>query len=173
VVGYLNQIQMGAVTGLGVIGRNAAPHSHHGARLMLGGVVTLPTWGPGVTGDRRAGLSLRVPRLCRRLSVQALLGEKKRVRHHDLSGLHGPHAPHVQALVRILSKLKARGCGEHMSLRAFDEHTFTSAQVCGLVSLRQLLTTHRPVHLQAPRRPPPLPPPGLLERPRLEQPSGA
>jgi epoxyqueuosine reductase QueG len=40
-VGCVNQIRMGAVTGIGVIGRNGLLlHSRYGARLMLGGVVT-------------------------------------------------------------------------------------------------------------------------------------
>ena len=41
VAGYLNQIQMGAAAGIGVIGRNGLLiHSRYGSRLMLGGVVT-------------------------------------------------------------------------------------------------------------------------------------
>ena len=41
IVGYLNQIRMGEVTGIGVIGRNGLLlHSHYGARLMLGGILT-------------------------------------------------------------------------------------------------------------------------------------
>lgn len=41
VVGYLNQIRMGEVTGIGTIGRNGLlVHSQYGARLMLGGLVT-------------------------------------------------------------------------------------------------------------------------------------
>jgi len=41
VIGYLNQIRMGEVAGIGVIGRNGLLlHSRYGARLMLGGVIT-------------------------------------------------------------------------------------------------------------------------------------
>src|SRR3989304_1779549 len=41
VAGYLNQIRMGEVTGIGVIGSNALLlNPRYGARLMLGGVVT-------------------------------------------------------------------------------------------------------------------------------------
>ena len=41
VVGYLNQIQMGRVTGIGVVGKSELLiHFRYGARLMLGDVVT-------------------------------------------------------------------------------------------------------------------------------------
>ncbi len=41
VSGYLNQLRMGEVTGIGRIGKNGLLlHSRYGARLMLGGVVT-------------------------------------------------------------------------------------------------------------------------------------
>jgi len=44
IVGYLNQIRMGEVTRIGVIGKNGLLiHSQYGARLMLGGVVTTAT----------------------------------------------------------------------------------------------------------------------------------
>lgn len=40
-VGYLNQIRMGAVTGIGVTGKNGLLiNSHFGTRLMLGGLLT-------------------------------------------------------------------------------------------------------------------------------------
>jgi len=41
VTGYVNQIQMGRATGIGVLGKNGLLiHSRYGARLMLGGVLT-------------------------------------------------------------------------------------------------------------------------------------
>jgi epoxyqueuosine reductase QueG len=41
VVGYVNQIRMGELTGMGTIGRNGLLiHPLHGARMMLGGVLT-------------------------------------------------------------------------------------------------------------------------------------
>ena len=41
VVGYLNQMRMGEVTGVGVIGKNGLLlNARYGSRLMLGGVVT-------------------------------------------------------------------------------------------------------------------------------------
>ena len=82
VVGYLNQLRMGEVTGVGIIGKNGLLlHSRYGARLMLGGVITtaeLPVthypdaFEPGCPTDCR---------ICAEACpVQALVAEKKQVK---------------------------------------------------------------------------------------------
>jgi epoxyqueuosine reductase QueG len=82
VVGYLNQIEMGQVTGIGVRGKNGLLlHSRYGSRLMLGGVVTtadLPRWRtpeidePGCPADCRICADV--------CPVGAILIEERRVR---------------------------------------------------------------------------------------------
>ena len=132
VVGYLNQIQMGRVTGIGAIGKNGLLiHSQYGARLMLGGVVT--------TADLPKGRNPEIdepgcPPECRvcvdACPVQAISIEKKRVRIMTCLD-HTARTPQVSRLwFFILSKLRPGAAARYMSLRAFDEHTFHVCPQC-------------------------------------------
>jgi epoxyqueuosine reductase QueG len=132
VEGYLNQIQMGRATGIGIIGKNGLLiHSQFGARLMLGGVVTtaeLPNWRypeidePGCPPDCR---------ICAHVCpVKAILIEKKRIRIMTCLG-YTSRTPQMSKLwFFILSKLRPESAARHMSLRAFDEHTFHVCSKC-------------------------------------------
>jgi epoxyqueuosine reductase QueG len=132
VVGYLNQIQMGRVTGIGVVGKNGLLiHSQYGARLMLGGVVTTadlphecypeivePGCPPGC-------------RICANACpVEAISIEKKRVRIMTCLS-HTSRTPQMSRLwFFVLSKLRPETAARHMNLRAFDEHTFHVCSKC-------------------------------------------
>ena len=132
VEGYLNQIQMGSATGIGVVGRNGLLlHSRYGARLMLGGIVT--------TAELPA---VRYPEIdepgcppgCRICAdacpVHAILPEQKRVRIMTCLG-HTARTPYMSQLwFFILSKLRPAAAARYMSLRAFDEHTFHVCSAC-------------------------------------------
>jgi epoxyqueuosine reductase QueG len=132
VVGYLNQIEMGRVTGIGAIGRNGLLiHPRFGARLMLGGVVT--------TADLPAQRYPDVdqpgcPDGCRICAdacpVGAIRPEEKRVRIMTCLG-HTARTPQMSKLwFYLLSRLRPEAAARHMNLRAFDEHTFHVCSAC-------------------------------------------
>jgi epoxyqueuosine reductase len=132
VVGYLNQIQMGSVTGVGVIGKNGLLiHSHYGARLMLGGVVTtadLPEWRypeidePGCPPDCRICADV--------CPAKAILIERERVRIMTCLN-YTARTPQMSRLrFFVLSKLRPESAARHMNLRTFDEHTFHVCSRC-------------------------------------------
>ena len=132
VVGYLNQIQMGRVTGIGVMGKNGLLiHSQYGARLMLGGVVTTADLPhvcypqidePGCPPDCRICADA--------CPVEAISIENKRVRVMTCLG-HTSRTPQMSKLwFFILSKLRPESASRFMNLRAFDEHTFHVCSKC-------------------------------------------
>jgi epoxyqueuosine reductase len=132
VVGYLNQIQMGQATGIGVIGKNSLLiHSQYGARLMLGGVVT--------TADLPQGRYPEIdepgcPPDCRICAdacpVGAISIEKRRVRIMTCLS-HTSRTPQMSRLrFFILSRLRPESASRFMNLRAFDEHTFHVCSRC-------------------------------------------
>jgi epoxyqueuosine reductase QueG len=132
VVGYLNQIQMGRVTGIGVIGKNGLLiHSRYGARLMLGGVVT--------TVDLLEGHYPEIdepgcPPDCRICAdacpVGAILIEEKRVRVMTCLS-HTARTPQMSKVsFFLLGKLRPKSAARYMNLRAFDEQTFHVCSHC-------------------------------------------
>jgi epoxyqueuosine reductase len=132
VVGYLNQIQMGRATGIGVIGKNGLLiHSQYGARLMLGGVITtaeLPAQRypeidePGCSPDCRICADA--------CPVQAISTHKQQVRVMTCLG-YTARTPQMSRLwFYILSKLRPEAAARWMSIRAFDEHTFHVCSEC-------------------------------------------
>jgi epoxyqueuosine reductase QueG len=132
VVGYLNQIQMGSLTGIGVVGKNGLLiHSQYGARLMLGGVVT--------TADLLEGSSQRAvepgcPPGCRICAdacpVGAILIEEKRVRIMTCLS-HTARTPQMSRVrFLLLCKLRPSSAARYMNLRAYDEHTFHICSKC-------------------------------------------
>jgi epoxyqueuosine reductase QueG len=132
VVGYLNQIRMGEVTGIGVIGRNGLLiHSRYGARLMLGGVVTtaaLPTMKYPDADERGCPPDCRIcAAACR---VKAISIEEKRV--HIMRCLRytsrTPLLPKARFL--LLRAFRPDSAARLMNLTTFDEHTFHICSQC-------------------------------------------
>jgi epoxyqueuosine reductase QueG len=132
VVGYLNQIRMGEVTGIGVIGKNGLLiHSRYGARLMLGGVVTTANLLPGSYPEINEPGCPPDCRICAdACPVDAILVEKKRVRIMTCLS-HTARTPQMSKLwFFILSKLRPESAARYMNLRAFDEHIFHVCSEC-------------------------------------------
>jgi len=132
VVGYLNQIQMGRVTGIGVIGNNGLLiHSRYGARLMLGGVVTtadLSAWRYPEIDEPGCPPNCRI--CADACPVKAISIEKKRVRIMTCLS-HTARTPLMSRLrFYILSRRRPESAARFMNLRAFDEHTFHVCSKC-------------------------------------------
>jgi epoxyqueuosine reductase len=132
VVGYLNQIRMGEVTGIGVIGRNGLlVHSHYGARLMLGGVVTTAA----LPGMRSPDIDQPgCPAGCRicvdSCPVKAISIDEKRVKIMRCLGYTSrtPLLPKLKFF--ILKSFQPQSASRLMNMTSFDEHTFHVCSQC-------------------------------------------
>jgi epoxyqueuosine reductase QueG len=132
VVGYLNQLRMGEVTGIGIIGKNGLLlHSSYGARLMLGGVVTSAALPDMRTPDIDQPGCPPGCRICvEACPVKAISIEEGRV---DIMRCLG-----YTARTPLMSKLKfallratrRESAARLMNLTAFDEHTFHICSRC-------------------------------------------
>jgi epoxyqueuosine reductase QueG len=130
--GYLNQLRMGEVTGIGTIGRNGLLlHSRYGSRLMLGGVVTtadLPPIGqqaikePGCPPECRICLDV--------CPVGAISTEKQRVDVMRCLNFTArtPLLPKVRFL--LLQSLRPRAAERLMNITTIDEHTMHVCSRC-------------------------------------------
>jgi epoxyqueuosine reductase QueG len=132
VVGYLNQIRMGEATGMGVIGRNGLlVHSHYGARLMLGGVVTT-----AILPERRCQDfdEFGCPPGCRicvvACPVKAISIDEKRVNIMRCLGYTSRTPLMSRVRFLILRAFRPRSAARLMNLMAFDEHTFHVCSRC-------------------------------------------
>lgn len=132
VVGYLNQIRMGEVAGIGVIGKNGLLlNSRYGSRLMLGGVITTArlskirhpeTEEPGCPEDCQICVDA--------CPVRAILLEDSRVRVMRCLG-YTARTPLMSKLrFFLLSKFRPDSAGELMSISAFDELTYHICSEC-------------------------------------------
>jgi epoxyqueuosine reductase len=132
VVGYVNQLRMAELAGIGRIGRNGLLlHGPYGARLMLGAVLTtieLPV--------------LRVPdveqadcppgcRICiDSCPVKAISHRTRRV---DIMRClaYAARTPRMSRLrFGLLSRIRPSAAARLMNLRAFDEHTMHVCSRC-------------------------------------------
>lgn len=132
VVGYLNQIRMGEVTGIGVMGKNGLLiHARYGARLMLGGVVTSAHLPAARTSEIDEPGCLPDCRICAdACPVGAISIEEKRVRIMTCLG-HTARTPQMSKLrFYLLSRFRPESAARYMNLRAFDEHTFHVCSEC-------------------------------------------
>ncbi len=126
VVGYVNQMRMAEITGIGVIGKNGLLlHSQYGSRLMLGGLLTtasLPAMRypeseePGCPPDCQI-CSQACP-------VNAILPERRQVNIMRCLG----YTAQTPAMSRIkflyLRAIDKKAAARYMSINSFDEHTF-------------------------------------------------
>jgi epoxyqueuosine reductase QueG len=132
VVGYLNQIRMGEVTGVGVIGKNGLLlHSQYGSRLMLGGVLTtarLPEMRypeieePGCPPDCRICVDA--------CPVRAISVEEKRVHIMRCLGYTARTPLLPKFKFWVLSRFRPESAARLMNLMSFDEHTFHICSRC-------------------------------------------
>ncbi len=132
VVGFMNQIRMGEVTGIGVVGKNGLLiNSRFGSRLMLGGVLTtaaLPamrypdTEEPGCPPDCRICADV--------CPVDAIMADRKQVKIMRCLG-HTSRTPLMsKAWFGLLSLTSPKSAAWLMNRRAFDEHVFHICSKC-------------------------------------------
>jgi epoxyqueuosine reductase QueG len=132
VTGYVNQLRMGELTGIGRIGRNGLLlHRFYGARLMLGSVLTTIDLPP-----------LRVPEVdhppcpsdCRicvdSCPVQAISGRTGRLRVMRCLAYTARTPFMSKPLFAFLSRLRPAAAARLMNQRAFDEHTMHICSRC-------------------------------------------
>lgn len=132
VAGYLNQIRMAEVTGIGVIGRNGLLiNSNYGARLMLGGVVTtapLPDMGYPALTEPGCPPNCRI--CVEACPVQAISVEEKRV--HIMRCLaytaRTPLMPRWK--FALLRAFRPQAAARLMNQTALDEHTLHVCSQC-------------------------------------------
>ena len=132
VVGYLNQIRMGEVTGIGVIGKNALLiNSQFGARLMLGGLLTtanLPamrypeTDEPGCPSDCQICADV--------CPVDAIMPDKKQVKIMRCLSYTSRTPAMSRLKFALLRATNTQKAARYMSLTTFDEHTFHRCSKC-------------------------------------------
>lgn len=132
VVGYLNQIRMGEITGIGTIGKNGLLlHPRYGSRLMLGGVLTtavLPEMcypemdQPGCPPDCQ---------ICAEACpVDAIMPERKQVKIMRCLG-HTARTPSMSRIkFLILRAINTEAAARYMSITSFDENTFHVCSKC-------------------------------------------
>lgn len=132
VVGYVNQIRMAEIAGIGTIGKNGVIiHSRYGPRLMLGGLLTT-----AVLPSRRYPEDEQpvCPSDCRICSdacpVGAIMPDRRQVKIMRCLR-HTARTPMMSRLKFLY--LRARNpeaAARYMSMTAFDEHTFHICSQC-------------------------------------------
>jgi len=132
VVGYLNQIRMGEVTGIGVIGKNGLLlNARFGSRLMLGGVLTtgaLPEMRSPEVAEPGCPPGCRI--CADACPVQAIMPEKKQVKIMRCLSYTARTPLMSKPWFFVLSKLNPPAAARYMSLRSLDEHTFHVCSRC-------------------------------------------
>jgi epoxyqueuosine reductase QueG len=132
VVGYLNQIRMGEVTGIGVIGKNGLLlNSRFGSRLMLGGVLTtaeLPVSRYPETDETGCPPDCQV--CAQACPVNAIMPDKKQVQIMRCLGYTARTPMMSRAKFLFLRAFNPQAAARYMSLTSFDEHTFHICSKC-------------------------------------------
>ncbi len=132
IVGYLNQIRMGEVTGIGVIGKNGLLlNSRFGSRLMLGGLLTtaiLPEMRYPESDEPGCPPDCQV--CARACPVEAIMPDKKQVKIMRCLG----HTAKIDSMSMpkflLLRAFNRQAAARYMSLTSFDEHTFHICSEC-------------------------------------------
>lgn len=132
VVGYVNQIRMGEVTGIGVIGKNGLLlHSHYGSRLMLGGVLTTAELPKSRYPDINEPGCPSDCRICAdACPVKAIMPDQKKVKIMRCLSYSARTPSMSRIKFYLLSAFNPRAAARYMSLAAFDEHTFHICSRC-------------------------------------------
>lgn len=132
IVGYLNQIRMGEVTGIGAVGKNGLLiNSRFGSRLMLGGVLTtaiLPEMRYPETDEPGCPPDCRI--CAEACPVGAIMPDKKQVKIMRCLS-YTARTPAMSRLKFLyLRAIDPQKAARYMSLTSFDEHTFHVCSKC-------------------------------------------
>jgi epoxyqueuosine reductase len=139
VVGYVNQIRMGEVTGIGTVGRNGLLlHPRFGSRLMLGGVITtanLPAvrYPEGNESGSQESMPQCPPdcRICAdACPVNAILPAEKKVKIMRCLSYTARTPTMSRLRFAFLRIFRPEAAARYMSITAFDEHTFHTCSRC-------------------------------------------
>jgi epoxyqueuosine reductase QueG len=132
VVGYLNQLRMAEVTGIGVIGKNGLLlHSRYGSRLMLGGVLTTAVLPEAHYPDVDEPGCPPDCRICAEACpVGAIMPDKRQVKIMRCLGYTARTPAMSKLKFLLLRAFSSRVAARYMSLTAFDEHTFHRCSRC-------------------------------------------
>lgn len=132
VVGCVNQLRMGELTGIGTIGRNGLLlHRRYGARLMLGGVITTARLPAVRVPDEVQPDCPPECRICiETCPAQAISRRARRV--HVMRCLAWTARTPFMSKLRfaVLCKVRPAAAARLMNLRAFDEHTMHVCSRC-------------------------------------------
>jgi epoxyqueuosine reductase len=132
VVGYLNQIRMGKVTGIGAIGKNGLLlHSRFGSRLMLGGVLTTAVLPEMRYPDADEPGCPPGCRICvDACPVDAIMPDRKQVKIMRCLSYTARTPLMSRPKFLFLRAFRPQAAARFMSLMAFDEHTFHTCSKC-------------------------------------------
>ncbi len=132
VIGYLNQIRMGEVTGIGVVGKNGLLiNSHFGARLMLGGVLTTAVLPAMCYPDADEPGCPPGCRICAdACPVKAIMPDKKQVKIMRCLGYTARTPLMSKPKFLFLRAFNPQAAARFMNLTSFDEHTFHICSKC-------------------------------------------
>ena len=132
VVGYLNQMKMAEVTGIGVIGKNGLLlNSQFGSRLMLGGVLTTAVLPETRFPDSDEPGCPPECRICAdACPVDAIMPDKKQIQIMRCLGYTARTPSMSRPKFLLLRAFNPQRAARYMSLTAFDEHTFHICSKC-------------------------------------------
>jgi epoxyqueuosine reductase QueG len=132
VEGYINQLKMAEVTGIGIIGNNRLLiNSQYGARLMLGSVITTAEFPRVSYPDSKEPGCPPDCRICEDVCpVKAISIEKKRISIMRCLGYTARTPLMSQIKFFILSKLKPEKAARLMSQTTLDEHALNICSKC-------------------------------------------
>jgi epoxyqueuosine reductase QueG len=132
IVGYLNQIRMGEVTGIGIIGKNGLLlNSKYGARLMLGGILTTAGLPETHYPDAKEPGCPPDCRICAEVCpVNAILADKKQVKIMRCLRYTARTPSMSRIRFLVLRAFNPQAAARFMSITSFDEHTFHICSQC-------------------------------------------
>jgi epoxyqueuosine reductase len=132
VVGYVNQIRMAEIAGIGTVGRNGLLiHARYGSRLMLGGLLTTAALPAIHTPDEAQTGCPSDCRLCvDACPVNAIMPESRQVKIMRCLR-HTARTPMMSRLKFLFLRARnPKAAARYMSITAFDEHTFHICSRC-------------------------------------------